>query len=181
MKTALALAALFALATPIAFAQGATPGASPSAPTVAADPIPTKFWKASLPGGEYMVALGRISSIAKHTYVVDGAARVHEVTVADVSSAIARFYYLEPVTDKSPLAAGQVVLDRLRTAAEEATARAGQQDAWSQVVKNYPATTHAKTLEFRLQYKDNLDSLYSSVSRAWERGNGERFSVKNEE
>ena len=56
--------------------------------------IPTRFWKASLPGGEYMVSLSSISSIAKHTYVVDGAARVYEVTVADKSSAIARFYYL---------------------------------------------------------------------------------------
>ena len=48
-----------------------------------------RFWKATLPGGEYMVALNSISSIAKHTYIVDGAARVFEVTVADRSSAIA--------------------------------------------------------------------------------------------
>ena len=75
--------------------------------------IPSRFWKASLPGGEYMVALNSISSIAKHTYIVDGAARVYEVTVADKSSAIARFYFIEPVTESSPINAGQVVLDRL--------------------------------------------------------------------
>ena len=76
--------------------------------------IPSRFWKATLPGGEYMVALNSISSIAKHTYIVDGAARVFEVTVADRSSAIARFYFIEPVTDSSPINAGQVVLDRLK-------------------------------------------------------------------
>ena len=32
--------------------------------------IPSRFWKATLPGGEYMVALNSISSIAKHTYIV---------------------------------------------------------------------------------------------------------------
>ena len=87
------------------------------------DSIPTKFWKASLPGGEYMVSLSSISSIAKHTYIVDGAARVYEVTVADKSSAIARFYYIEPVTDQSPLNVGQVVIDRIKGATKDATNR----------------------------------------------------------
>lgn len=141
------------------------------------DPIPTKFWKASLPGGEYMVALSGIVSIAKHTYVVDGAARVYEVTVADRSSAIARFYFIEPVTDQSPLTVGQVVLDRIKSASKEATNRVGAGDVWDQVVKNYPTTTHAKTMEFRFTVRSNIDSLYNSVARAWERGKGENFKI----
>ena len=141
------------------------------------DPIPSKFWKASLPGGEYMVALSSISSIAKHTYIVDGTARVYEVTVADKSSAIARFYYIEAVTDSSPLNAGQVVLDRLKNASKEATERVGAGDVWDQVIKNYPSSTHAKTIEFRLTVKSNIDSAYESVSRAWEKGRGENFKV----
>jgi len=179
MKTSLIVATFSIALTAGALAQGA--GQQNSAPVASADPIPTKFWKASLPGGEYMVALGRFSSIAKHTYVVDGAARVYEVTVADSSSAIARFYYIEPVTDKSPLNVGQVVLDRTRGIAKEATARLGATDVWSEVVKNYPTSTHAKTMEFRMTVKSNVDSLYTSVSRAWERGKGEKFKVRNEE
>ena len=66
-----------------------------------------------------MVSLSSISSIAKHTYIVDGAARVYEVTVADKSSAIARFYFIEPVTDQSPLNVGQVVIDRIKSASKE--------------------------------------------------------------
>ena len=143
------------------------------------DSIPTRFWKASLPGGEYMVALDRISSVAKHTYVVDGAARVYEVTVADSSSAIARFYYIEPVTDKSPLNVGQVVLDRVRGAAKEATNRVGAGDVWDQVIKNYPQTTHARTMEYRFTVRSNIDSLYSSITRAWERKKGEQFTVSS--
>ena len=141
--------------------------------------IPSKFWKASLPGGEYMVALNSISSIAKHTYIVDGAARVYEVTVADKSSAIARFYFIEPVTESSPINAGQVVLDRLKSVSKEATERIGAGDVWDQVIKNYPNSTHAKTMEYRLTIKSNIDLIYSSVARAWERGRGENFKIVN--
>ncbi len=141
------------------------------------DSIPTRFWKASLPGGEYMVSLSSISSIAKHTYIVDGAARVYEVTVADKSSAIARFYYIEPVTDKSPLNVGQVVIDRIKGASKDATNRIGAGDVWDQVVKNYPSSTHAKTMEFRLTVRSNIDGLYESVARAWEKGKGENFKI----
>ena len=139
--------------------------------------IPSRFWKATLPGGEYMVALNSISSIAKHTYIVDGAARVFEVTVADRSSAIARFYFIEPVTDSSPINAGQVVLDRLKSVTKEASERLEAGDVWDQVIKNYPSSTHAKTVEFRLSVKSNIDSIYSSIARAWERGRGENFKV----
>jgi hypothetical protein len=139
--------------------------------------IPSRFWKATLPGGEYMVALNSISSIAKHTYIVDGAARVFEVTVADKSSAIARFYFIEPVTDSSRINAGQVVLDRLKSVTKEASERLGAGDVWDQVIKNYPSSTHAKTVEFRLSVKSNIDSIYSSIARAWERGRGENFKV----
>ena len=121
--------------------------------------IPSRFWKASLPGGEYMVALNSISSIAKHTYIVDGAARVYEVTVADKSSAIARFYFIEPVTESSPINAGQVVLDRLKSVSKEATERVGAGDVWDQVIKNYPNSTHAKTMEYRLTIKSNIDLI----------------------
>ena len=141
------------------------------------DSIPTRFWKASLPGGEYMVSLSSISSIAKHTYIVDGAARVYEVTVADKSSAIARFYYIEPVTDQSPLNVGQVVIDRIKGASKDATNRIGAGDVWDQVVKNYPSSTHAKTMEFRLTVRSNIDGLYESVARAWEKGKGENFKI----
>ncbi len=179
MKTALIAIALSLPLAATSHGQGTSPGGSQSGPVASTDPIPTKFWKASLPGGDYMVALSNISSIARHTYVVDGAARVFEVTIADRSSAIARFYYIEAVTDTSPLNVGQVVLDRAKGVAKEATRRAGAGDVWSQVVKNYPHSTHAKTVEFRFQVKSNIDSLYGSVSRAWERGKGEKFTVSS--
>ncbi len=179
MKKILLAALLTAILNISSGAQTTGSGRNDNSREASTDSIPTRFWKASLPGGEYMVALDRISSVAKHTYVVDGAARVYEVTVADSSSAIARFYYIEPVTDKSPLNVGQVVLDRVRGTAKEATKRVGAGDVWDQVVKNYPQTTHARTMEYRFNVRSNIDSLYTSITRAWERKKGEQFSVSS--
>ena len=33
---------------------------------------------------------------------------------------------------------------------KEASERLGAGDVWDQVIKNYPSSTHAKTVEFRL-------------------------------
>ena len=71
------------------------------------------------------------------------------------------------------------MLDRVIGSAKEASGRAGAADAWSQVVKSYPTTTHAKTMEFRLTAKSNVDSLFQSVQKAWEDGRGEKFSVRS--
>ena len=60
---------------------------------------------------------------------------------------------------------------------KEASERLGAGDVWDQVIKNYPSSTHAKTVEFRLSVKSNIDSIYSSIARAWERGRGENFKV----
>lgn len=143
--------------------------------------IPTKFWHAMLPGGQYMVALGRISNIGLHEYVANASARVFEVTIAADGAALARFYYMEPMTDKSPLNVGQIVADRIKSSTDEVGKRTGLGDAWQKVVKDYPNTTHAHTIEFRVDHKDDLDALFASVKKAWETGRGTRFKITNSE
>src|SRR5690606_9670201 len=58
---------------------------------------PRRFWQANLAGGHYMVAIDRISSVSRHSYVLDGAVIVDEVTVDTLGQALARFYFLKPV------------------------------------------------------------------------------------
>jgi hypothetical protein len=70
-----------------------------------------------------------------------------------------------------------VVIDRIKGASKDATNRIGAGDVWDQVVKNYPSSTHAKTMEFRLTVRSNIDDLYESVARAWEKGKGENFKI----
>lgn len=138
---------------------------------------PRRFWQANLPGGSYAVALDRISSISKHTYVIDGSLRVTEVVIDTNGNSLARFYYIIPVTEDS----GSNIGAGLTTRAKELLDKAGERTGVNGntiVAKQYPLTTHAKTVEFRLASDAELDKLHSSVRKAWVNGKGVKFSIK---
>lgn len=143
------------------------------------DDGPKAFWQARLGGGHYLVALRSIASIAKHEYISDGAARVVEITVSTNSSIAARFYYLEPLSNDTPLAVGKASLERLEQVVRQGATRAGSEEALDAVVKSYPATTHAHTVEFRLQDEAHLGSLYRSLHNALETGRGRIWNDPN--
>lgn len=126
------------------------------------------LWSIELPGGSYQVALSQITSVSRHEYIVDSAARVTEVTIDTTGSALARFYYLEPLSPEAG-ATEERARDRGREAAEQLLERLGVDAPWRQVVKNYPTTTHAHTIEYRLNRKEDVDAILSSVREAWQR------------
>lgn len=135
------------------------------------------FWQASFCcGGHYMVRLDRIASISRHRYVLDGAVVVDEVTVDTNGQALARFYHLEPVTDGIDNDTVRGITDRGRELLNQAATRSGS-GVHNMVVKTYPGTTHAKTVEYRLTSKEGLDALYASVRQAWETGKGREANV----
>lgn len=140
-----------------------------------------RFWQANVGGGEYMVALDRISAISRHQYVLDGAVIVDEVTVDALGQALVRFYFLKPVSDAlAGNAAGKAVsrvLDRGREVAEGAAGKGGI-EIQNMVVKKFPDTTHAKQIEYRVQSAEELTGLYNSVRSAWESGRGRKFAIK---
>lgn len=148
---------------------------------IADSPEPNRFWQASLAGGHYMVALDRITSISRHKYLLSGGIIVDEVTVDTVGQSLARFYFVSPVTDSSKNAAGNEVarmVDRGRELVDKAASRLGT-DAPYMVHKDYPNTTHAKTVEYVVQSTQELGALYNSVRTAWESGKGRKFTIKN--
>jgi hypothetical protein len=171
MKTLLVVFLLSAAALaqrPTPFGQrGATP--APVPPAATPDRVPT--WRCELPGGIYQVAIRAIISISSHEYVVDAVARVTEVNVDTNGSLTVRFYYLEPVV---PAAAGggvsQSALDRIQELSKEAGARTGLEAVWQKVTKNYPTTTHAKTIEYRLDSKDQVLQIFASADKAFRTG-----------
>src|SRR5262245_43902191 len=114
MKTI--LTALFLLTTVVAFAQsGPGPGEDESNP---------RFWQASFAnGGHYLVKLDRISCASKHEYIGNGAARVVEVTIGTDTAVVARFYFLEPLGKDTPIAAGNVIINRVEDVAKTAASR----------------------------------------------------------
>lgn len=143
--------------------------------------VKNRFWTASVAGGSYMVQLDRISSISRHEYLLDGAVIVDEVTIDTLGQALARFYFIRPVTDEARgnatgNAASRLV-DRARDLAERNAGRVGM-DVQNMVVKKYPETTHAKTIEYRVLSQGQLNALYSSVRTAWENGRGREFKIR---
>ena len=160
----------FATLPHMVHAQDAAASPTPTGTTVNG---PAGFWKCELPGGTFLVALRNLQSVSTHEYVVDGAARVTEVTIATASSVEARFYYLEPMTIKTTGGLAPASLQTLQQRVTDlATQRAPVEPVWEKVVKNYPTTTHAHTVEYRLTTKANLDQIYASLEQAWTTNKG---------
>ncbi len=140
-------------------------------------PGPTRFWQASVEGGNFMVALDRIVSVSRHQYLLDGAVIVDEVTIDTTGQALARFYFISPVTDAGPDNALSKAADRGRELVDKAASRAGT-GVQDMVVKKYPDTTHAKSLEYRMASEKQLSALLGSVRSSWETGRGRKFTAK---
>ncbi len=140
---------------------------TPAPSTPSASPAPTNIlmWRCNLPGGSYSVALRAMVSVSLHEYLVDGVARVTEVNIDTTGNALARFYYIEPITPSSPVGIGQATIEKAQQLLQEGAQRSGQ-DVWQKVVKNYPTTTHAHTIEYRLADKTTLTNLYTSAEGA---------------
>ena len=151
-----------------------TPGATP-APSGTPATTPG-LWKCQLPGGTYEVAVRSMISVSSHEYVVDNVARVTEVNIDTAGSLVVRFYYLEPNAPSAPSGFGAATLERTQSLLTEAASRTGT-DAWQKVVKSYPATTHAHTVEYRLTSKDQLKALFDSAETAFRLGRGGVYQV----
>jgi hypothetical protein len=135
------------------------------------------MWRCNLPGGSYSVALRSIVSVSSHEYVVDAIARVTEVNIDTNGSALARFYYIEPNTPASPIGLGTATIEKAQQLLQEGAERSGQ-DVWKKVVKNYPTTTHARTIEYRVTDKDTLTKLYESAESALRLNKNTVFEAK---
>lgn len=133
------------------------------------------FWEANLAGGNYMVALGRISSVSRHKYVLDGAVIVDEVTIDTIGQALARFYFIAPISVGGTGAAASQAVERAAALVDGAAQRAGS-DVHNMVMKKYPLTTHTKTIEYRLLSEAQLTALYQSAKTSWTSGKGRVFT-----
>jgi hypothetical protein len=175
MKTLLTLVLLFAAVA--ADAQTA-PTQNPSGQggqQQADEPTRDGLWDGRLKGGNYIVRCNSIIALSKHEYVADGVARVVEVNLTLSSSQIVRFYFLEPVkveTGSSMVGAGTQALERAKGMFEQAAGRVSPTLTDPKVVKSYPASTHAHTVEFVLKEEARLNALYQSLERGFRTGQG---------
>lgn len=138
---------------------------------------PPRFWQASVGDGHFMVALDRIVSVSRHKYVLDGAVIVDEVTVDTVGQALARFYFIEPVTSATRGNTASDITKRAQELLDKASERVGG-GLEDMVGKKYGVTSHAKSIEYRVMSATTLTALYGSVRNAWESGRGRQFNAK---
>ncbi|MCE9519448.1 MAG: hypothetical protein K8R87_07845 [Verrucomicrobia bacterium] len=178
MKTILRIF-IFTVLASLASAQTTPPTPAPAPATDSNNP---NFWQASFTnGGHYLVKLNHINCASKHQYISDGVARVVEVTIGTDTAVVARFYFFEPAGKDTPLNAGQILLNRAQDTAQQAAARVSPNAARLNVVKNYPASTHAHTVEYSVQDEATINSLYASLlaaissgrGRTWKEGGGD--------
>jgi hypothetical protein len=135
-----------------------------------------KFWDCTVPGGNFTIALGRITSVSIHEFNLTGG-RVTEVNVDTEGSVCARFYFMEPLRIGGTSSAAELVKDRITELADTAAERTGTDKVWRKVQKDYPIATHAHTVEYRLQFKEDLLAIHGSVKGAWMSGIGRTIRV----
>lgn len=139
------------------------------------------LWKVERLGETvYAVKLSAIASASLHEYVVGGTVRVTEVTIGTLGSTQARFYHLQPVTATSgggPLGLANTLTQRGQQIAERAAEVTGAAPVWRGVVKDYPTTTHAHTVEYRVESLQKLQELLKSVVKALETDRPESFKL----
>jgi hypothetical protein len=137
-------------------------------PTPTASPTRIPMWRCDLPGGTYEVAIRSMISVSTHEYLVDGVARVTEMNIDTPGNLAVRFYYLEPLVPNSPVGIGQATLDKAQALAEGAVSQVTPgEPPWEKVIKSYPTSTHAHTVEYRLETKDQLEALFNSAEQAF--------------
>jgi hypothetical protein len=133
------------------------------------------LWDARLKGGNYIVRCNAIIALSKHEYLSDGVARVVEVNLTLNSAQIIRFYFLEPYkpeTGSNMVASGTQALDKAKGLFDQAAGRVAPGITDPKVVKNYPTSTHAHTVEFVLKDEATLNSLFGSLERSLRTGQG---------
>jgi len=179
-KTALlCLLAGFLLATP-SYSQEENDTTSPNAEesgNVKETDDHKRFWQASLPGGHYMVALDHISSISMHEYLLNQSLVVHEMVIDTNGRSLARFYHVVTIAENSASGTARRVLEKGTELLDRVGEKTGT-DVKDMVQKDYPTTSHAGMVEYRVMSLPDLEAIYKSVKNAWETGRGRKITVK---
>lgn len=135
-------------------------------------------WRAELPGGAFMVSLAALRHVSVHEYLVPGVGKITELTIDAGGSVAARFYAVSPPDIQAPSGAAQSVLDRAKEVFAEARDRADPAGLSRSVIKDYPNTTHAHTVEYLLSSPEAVRKLHQHLEDAWTRGRGASIKIE---
>ena len=127
-----------------------------------------------LPGGKIAIDLKTITAIGLHSYTVDSTSRVWELTVDNGGNSLLRIYSVATISpSEPPLDMVKIELESLA----ETVSKAVGVDVWAKVQKNYPTSTHAKTVEYRVKTVKELLQLRKLLFKAWTSGSPGRIEL----
>ncbi|MBA2431231.1 MAG: hypothetical protein H0V56_03855 [Chthoniobacterales bacterium] len=134
-------------------------------------PVPERqaIWRCEVPGGVAEVAVRSMVSVSSHEYIADGVSRVVEVNIDTQGHMALRYYFIEAQTP-APSGSGQSALERARELAKDLSGRSGFDSTLRGAAKNYPATTHSHTIEYRIESEEQLRRILASASAAFRSG-----------
>jgi hypothetical protein len=138
---------------------------------------PKRFWSASLQGGEYSAALDKISSVSIHEYVLNANLIVTEMVIDTEGRALARFYHVRSIAEDTASGSAGRLVERGKDLIDRAGQRA-KVDFHNLPQKDYPTTSHAGMIEFRVMRLNDLKALHKSAQGAWESGQGKKVTLK---
>ncbi len=93
---------------------------------------------------------------------------VAEVNIGTSTTDTVRFYCIEPNVPKAPGGVGQSVIDKAEEKANELLNRTRMDETWQKVMKSYPTTTHAHTIEYRIPDRKTLQALFDHLRDCFE-------------
>jgi len=126
------------------------------------------FWEVELPGGEYTVDTSSIVSVSKHSFVLKGFL-ITELNIDTTGSALLRIYHVSILGENSDANIAKNTLARTKEILNQASQRTSGKNQSDIVNKDYPNTTHQKTIEYRVTSEEDLDTIYKSAKRSWQR------------
>lgn len=129
------------------------------------------LWRCEFDDLSCMVSLSELECVTIQNYVVDGKIEVTETTAVMKTKTFIRFYFIENANMGGLI--GERVkegMDKAETITEKlvqpSLTPTLQNTKSSKVIKNYPVTTHAQMIEYRLKDKQSVYRVYRSLDKA---------------
>ncbi len=117
------------------------------------------IWRATIDEAVIAVPLRSVEYYGVQIYDTDSQTRVRELTICTESQSLIRIYYIEPLGTTSERLADKA--KRLQQVARSA----GKQE-WPYPFKQYPMTTHAHMVEYRVAKEETVGQLYDHLEAA---------------
>ncbi len=115
-----------------------------------------------------VVKLEEITSVSTHIFLLDGKTPIHELVIDTKGSSTIRLYARY---DNTTGTNAEDLLERVKARAINRTGTP------TTVSKNFPDTTHARTIEYGLANSDQIEYLLQVITRAWVNNKGVKVKL----